>query len=103
MYFKGLDELRAIAAFAVVFHHLELFKKREGKFSLYDIPLFKPFISNLGHNGVICFFVLSGFLITYLLLIEKKTLIFDKKVQIFTSIFNFEKKNAFEGNQSNSW
>ena len=74
VYFKGLDELRAIAAFAVVFHHLELFKKREGKFSLYDIPLFKPFISNLGHNGVICFFVLSGFLITYLLLIEKKTL-----------------------------
>jgi peptidoglycan/LPS O-acetylase OafA/YrhL len=72
VYFFGLNEVRAMAALSVVFYHIESYKNREGKFSLYDIHFFKSFIKNLGHNGVTCFFVLSGFLITYLLLIEKQ-------------------------------
>ncbi|MBA3704399.1 MAG: acyltransferase [Bacteroidetes bacterium] len=70
IYFKGLNEIRAIAAFFVVFHHVELYKNRDGITSLFDTFL-KPFISGLGKNGVYIFFVLSGFLITYLLLSEK--------------------------------
>lgn len=70
--FNGLNEIRAIAAFSVVFHHLELFKQREQVISLYEIPFWNNFIANLGHNGVVLFFTLSGFLITYLLLVEKQ-------------------------------
>lgn len=70
--FSGLNEIRALAALAVVFHHLELFKKREEFLSILDNRFLRHFISRLGHNGVILFFTLSGFLITYLLLNEKK-------------------------------
>ena len=51
----GLDGLRAIAAFLVVFYHLEI-----------------PLVS--GGAGVLMFFVLSGFLITWLLLRENDEL-----------------------------
>lgn len=71
VYFKGLSELRAIAALFVIFHHIELYKHRDGLLSLYDSFL-NYFISHLGKNGVYIFFVLSGFLITYLLLFEKE-------------------------------
>ena len=70
IYFKGLNEIRAIAALSVMFHHIELYKHRSHMASLYDTPLL-DFIGNLGKNGVYIFFVLSGFLITYLLLAEK--------------------------------
>ena len=73
LYFKGLNEIRALAAFSVIFHHLELYKFRIGIKSLFDFPQLNYFIANLGKNGVFLFFVLSGFLITYLLLQEKQT------------------------------
>ncbi|MFC6998591.1 acyltransferase family protein [Rufibacter roseus] len=69
--FKGLSELRALAALAVLFHHIELYKHRDNIYSLYDTK-FESFISHLGKNGVYLFFVLSGFLITFLLLTEKE-------------------------------
>jgi peptidoglycan/LPS O-acetylase OafA/YrhL len=71
IFFKGLNELRGFAAIAVVFHHIELYKYRENIVSLYDYPSFN-FIERLGKNGVYLFFVLSGFLITYLLLAERE-------------------------------
>lgn len=71
LFFNGLNELRAFAALAVVFHHIELYKHRLGMDSLYKISFVNGFIENLGKNGVYLFFVLSGFLITYLLLEEK--------------------------------
>ncbi len=71
IFFNGLNELRAIAAFAVVFHHIESYKHRSDRASLFDTPL-QSFIENLGYNAVWLFFVLSGFLITYLLLAEHK-------------------------------
>ncbi|HMI06609.1 MAG TPA: acyltransferase [Flavobacterium sp.] len=71
-FFKGLNELRAIAALSVIFHHLELYSFREKRASLFNVPFLENFISNLGKNGVYLFFVLSGFLITYLLLKEKE-------------------------------
>jgi len=70
-YFKGLNELRAIASLAVLFHHIELYKYRSHIKSLYDGP-FRDFIAELGKNGVFLFFTLSGFLITFLLLSEKR-------------------------------
>jgi len=80
IFFKGLNELRAFAALAVIFHHIELFKSRDHIGSLFDSP-FSYFIGTLGKNGVHLFFVLSGFLITFLLLKEKekhKTIYFKK-------------------------
>lgn len=67
-YFKGLDGLRFIAATAVLFHHAELIKGDYGFSNLSGTHLF----TDLGPIGVTFFFVLSGFLITYLLLKEKK-------------------------------
>ncbi|WP_338793461.1 acyltransferase [Bernardetia sp. Wsw4-3y2] len=72
IFFKGLNELRAIAALAVVFHHIELYKRMGDLPSLLDITYFSYFISTIGKNGVYLFFVLSGFLITYLLFAEQE-------------------------------
>jgi peptidoglycan/LPS O-acetylase OafA/YrhL len=68
-YFPNLNGLRFIAALFVFIHHLEQFKY------LYKIDNFwnyYPFIKLIGKLGVVLFFVLSGFLITYLLLAEEK-------------------------------
>lgn len=94
-YFKGLNSLRFFAAMAVLLTHVELIKKllyhectlwlktddwiignawqsifREG--SPQAISWLSPFVTFGGYFGVIFFFVLSGFLITYLLLQEKE-------------------------------
>src|SRR5690554_6407842 len=71
IFFNGLNELRAFAALSVIFHHIELFKLRDGISSIFSNSYFHFFIEKLGKNGVYLFFVLSGFLITYLLLQEK--------------------------------
>lgn len=76
IYFSGLNGLRAIAAIAVLISHITL------ALNDYNLDPFifgayqdgKPRGTDLAGNGVTIFFVLSGFLITYLLLIEKKTL-----------------------------
>lgn len=75
-FLRGLNELRALAALGVVFHHIELYKLREG------IPSFKimSLFINIGANCVYIFFVLSGFLITHLLLNELKI---NKKINLF--------------------
>ncbi|MCA9073906.1 MAG: acyltransferase [Planctomycetaceae bacterium] len=70
VFFGGLNELRAVAAFSVVVHHVELYKARSGFPSLFDTSL-APLVMFLGEHGVNLFFVLSGFLITYLLLVER--------------------------------
>lgn len=63
-YFPGLNELRALAALAVILSHIEQMKELAGLPFKYWFPI--P-----GKLGVILFFVLSGFLITSLLLREK--------------------------------
>ena len=55
-YFRGLDGIRALSAFMVIAHHME------DKF-LHWLQ---------GHSGVSIFFVLSGYLITTLLIREEK-------------------------------
>jgi peptidoglycan/LPS O-acetylase OafA/YrhL len=69
IYFKNLDGLRFIAAFIVLLEHCTLFK------SARNIGLSNYFQHNfheIGGKGVSLFFVLSGFLITYLLLAEDR-------------------------------
>ncbi len=69
IYFSGLNGLRFFAAFAVIITHIEMIKGQMDCPSLY---MDNAFIRELGSLGVIFFFVLSGFLITYLLLKEKE-------------------------------
>jgi len=89
VYFRGLHALRFFAATGVIVTHIELIKKYFGlpnKWSLLkgdehlrllDIleghySFGQLIITRLGSMAVTFFFVLSGFLITYLLFIEKE-------------------------------
>jgi peptidoglycan/LPS O-acetylase OafA/YrhL len=65
---KGLDSLRAIAATVVIVGHIELLKITYGIKSNFNSSFFSE---TGGHTAVILFFVLSGFLITSILLKEK--------------------------------
>jgi peptidoglycan/LPS O-acetylase OafA/YrhL len=67
LYFKNLDGIRFIAAFLVLFHHA-CFLKRNYSVGFAAVD---KCAENLGRLGVNLFFVLSGFLISYLLLLEK--------------------------------
>ena len=64
-HFKGLNSLRFFAALLVLMHHTETIRKKNGLENLEWLGLFRN-----GVNAVTFFFVLSGFLITYLLLKE---------------------------------
>lgn len=67
IYFPNLNGLRFIAAFLVIIHHIEQIKSIS-KIDNYSETI--PFVGIIGKLGVVLFFVLSGFLITYLLLAE---------------------------------
>lgn len=68
LYFPGLNTLRWFAALSVVVHHLVLYPKQWFGMSSYPNPIEMLVLS--GWDAVTLFFVLSGFLITYLLLNE---------------------------------
>ncbi len=68
VYFPNLNGIRFLAAFGVIVHHIELHKyilKEPNRWHL-------PFFDLIGKVCVILFFVLSGFLITFLLLKERE-------------------------------
>ena len=67
VYFPNLNGLRFFAAFLVILGHQELMKE----YYLGVEPYFLLKNPDSGQLGVILFFVLSGFLITYLLLMEE--------------------------------
>src|SRR4051812_30029422 len=74
IHLSGLNGIRAIAAFGVVMAHITL---SLGDFHLspilfYTIKNGKVHGWSLAGFGVSMFFALSGFLITYLLLLEKE-------------------------------
>ena len=68
IFFANLNGLRFLAAFAVVIDHIEGFRNSVGVYNHWQ----NPALPMLGQLGVTLFFVLSGFLITYLLLAEKE-------------------------------
>jgi len=68
IHFPGLNGVRFIAALLVIIDHTELFKSYLGMPTLWA----NSYSAYLGAFGVSIFFVLSGFLITYLLLEEQK-------------------------------
>lgn len=76
VYFPNLNGLRFIAALLVIVHHVEQVKHMFG-FESYWVTV--PFVGIVGKLGVVLFFVLSGFLITYLLCVEEKSF---KKIDI---------------------
>ncbi|MEO5571281.1 MAG: acyltransferase [Bacteroidia bacterium] len=63
-----MNGLRAIAAFVVIIHNIEQVRFQFGYFNHWQTSFFY----NVGGSGVTLFFVLSGFLITYLLVVEKE-------------------------------
>lgn len=63
-YLPNLDSLRALAALIVVISHIELQKQELGLANIRSV------VKDFGAIGVTSFFVLSGFLITYLLFQE---------------------------------
>lgn len=67
IFFPNLNGVRAIAALAVVLHHIWQFLQITGK-----LNEFEGFVTIIGKLGVTLFFVLSGFLISYLLFAEEK-------------------------------
>lgn len=67
--FPGLNGLRFLAALAVIVHHIEQIKFVQGFPSLWNLFI----VMGAGEVGVSFFFVLSGFLITYLLSEELRT------------------------------
>jgi peptidoglycan/LPS O-acetylase OafA/YrhL len=66
IYFKGLNGIRAIAALLVVVDHTDLYAY------LFNLKSTGFHLNGMGGHAVNMFFVLSGFLITYLLLAEKE-------------------------------
>ena len=68
VYLPGLNALRFFAAFLVIITHIELLKLQLGFSNSWEF--LEQF--NLGGLGVYFFFVLSGYLITYLLIHEKE-------------------------------
>lgn len=69
MFFENLDGLRTFCFLAVFFHH-SFVTNEVSIYSTWYYKLVKNFLVANGNLGVNCFFVLSGFLITYLLLEE---------------------------------
>src|ERR1043165_8268527 len=63
-YHKELDGIRAIAVFMVLFFHF---------FYELDLPPLLTKMANFGRTGVSLFFVLSGFLITRILITTKES------------------------------
>jgi peptidoglycan/LPS O-acetylase OafA/YrhL len=68
VFFPNLNGIRFIAAFAVIIHHIE---QTRFIFKISNF-WFVPAVEVVGKLGVVLFFVLSGFLITYLILKEKE-------------------------------
>jgi peptidoglycan/LPS O-acetylase OafA/YrhL len=68
VHFPGLNGIRSIAALTVIFFHIN------HNVGLYGLTPIKYFINReeMSRMAVVLFLVLSGFLITYLLLIEKE-------------------------------
>lgn len=66
IYFPNLNSLRFIAASFVILCHIDGYRVVFGEKKVINHP-----INKAGELGVVLFFVLSGFLITYLLLNEK--------------------------------
>ncbi|GAB2799963.1 acyltransferase [Rhabdobacter roseus] len=69
IYLPNLDGIRALAVLFVIVSHVELHKETFGLATSVTYEQHKM----LGGTGVTIFFVLSGFLITYLLFEEKNT------------------------------
>lgn len=67
VYFQNFNPIRFFAALLVIVHHVEQIKME------FHFPNhFYGSIALIGKLGVVLFFVLSGFLITYLILTEEK-------------------------------
>lgn len=74
MYFSRLDTIRFYAVFAVIFAHI---------FKIWTWDTKTVFLAPMGNVGVIVFFVLSGFLITNILLSKSSQINFTTRLKNF--------------------
>ncbi|MBO7723999.1 MAG: acyltransferase [Paludibacteraceae bacterium] len=104
VYFNNINGLRFLAALCIVVHHVEQIKHTYGLQNFWGSNV----VEMLKHVGVVCFFVLSGFLFGYKIL-EKEQLTpkefllhrFRKFyplyfVLVVTSLFVFPKVSLFQ-------
>jgi peptidoglycan/LPS O-acetylase OafA/YrhL len=71
--FPNLNGLRTIAAIAVVIYHIVFLNRNSwGEFSSSEFFRKLLIIVSRGHHAIELFFIISGFLITYLLIHEKE-------------------------------
>lgn len=71
-YFENLDGLRAIAAIAVMLYHITSYLPFPDTQLGEYLSCYLGFNGSGGYFGVVFFFILSGFLITYLLFEERE-------------------------------
>ncbi len=69
VYFRNLDGIRCIAALMVILQHLSDYK---GDYGMDAVNGERSWVSYFGFYGVTLFFVLSGYLIFYLLFTERE-------------------------------
>ena len=72
IHFPDLDGLRAIAALAVILYHVCEWVPFPATITWDRVRYLLSFAEHGGELGVLFFFVLSGFLITYLMLVESE-------------------------------
>lgn len=80
MYFKSIQELRGVAALSVLLYHVSVYLRLMGN---NPDTAFRHVNDNFGKDGVILFFVISGFVMAYILNSDAERFFFKRIIRIY--------------------
>lgn len=80
MYFKSIQKLRGVAALSVLFYHVGVHLRVTGN---NPDTVFRYINDNFGMDGVTLFFVISGFVMAYLLNSDAERFFFKRVIRIY--------------------